>query len=376
MTRKIYLIKFLLILLLLLLLSACQPVTERTVDKGEDIDNKSMYQIKIPKTIIEEEMKVETVIDWMDSDLILYLARPIGNEPQQLMVLNMKSGQQEIFYQPVAPIVNVSISPSKNFVLVHTSSSAKEATIHLLRNDGTEQFAAAIPSEELDFSWNPYENGVLFVTSFFEDWSFTNYKIDTKQKKITHLDFPQPFAQWEAKDRLMYLDWDKNDLDATAPLISMDMKSRKKKAVMLDVLQFHKWREGFMAIQVTTEKPDKAVYKFFDGSNKQIFSFMVPRTTSYAHSEVPNFTFNEAQDSFYTFVPDKHPKEGKIGEQYKLIQVNYRTGDIITILKSAENAPITCSPEGNWCLYGHQHEKLINTYEKKVFSLVETRKDE
>ncbi|WP_142919903.1 YqgU-like beta propeller domain-containing protein [Peribacillus glennii] len=360
----------------MLLLSACEPVKDRTIDKLDDIDAKPIYQKEIPKPISEENMQVEAVVGWLDSDLILYSAKPFGSELQQLMVFNLKSGKQEIFYQPIAPIVNVSISPSKDFVLVHTSSSAKKAAIHILTNDGTEEYTAVIASEELDYSWNPYEKGVLFLTSFFEDWSFTNYKIDTKQKSIVALDFPQPFAQWEERGRLMYLDWGKNDLGATAPLISMDIMSRKKETIMLDVLQFHKLKEGFMAIQVTSEKPNQAVYKFFDGSNKQMFSFTAPRSGSFSETAVPYFTFNEATHSFYTFVPDMDAKAGKFGEPYELIRVNYRTGDKMTLLKEAENAPITCSPEGSWCLYGHQQEKLIKMKDKKIYSLIETRKDE
>lgn len=367
------------LLSLLLLLSACQPETDHTaVYPPDEHKNKPLYKNEEahanPKQIPQEKERLETVIGWLGSDKILYSAIPNGNDSPQVMLFNRETGKAEIFYQPGAPVVNVSISPRGDYVAIHTSSTANKATIDLVKSDGTKEYSAAIPSKELDFSWNPYDNGVLFLTSFFEDWSFTSYIVDAKKKTITALDFPQPFAQWEEQERLLYLDWNRNDPKLQAPLISMNINDRSKETVMLDVFHFQKMKQGLMAIQIKSEKTNEAVYKFFNGKNKQISSFTAQRLPSFSDPVIPHFSFNEKTSSFYTFIPDRVLKEGKYEGRYKLIKFNYKTGNITEVLNEAENSPINCSPEGSWCLYGNQQEKIINVKEKKVYSLVEAMK--
>ncbi|WP_160118443.1 hypothetical protein [Bacillus sp. V59.32b] len=355
---------------LFLLISACQPQAKPvTDDHNEEVPSRH-------KLLNEENDKFEAALGWLDSETILYSVKQDENQPPQLKVFNRKTGKQEIFYQPEAAIVNVSISPSRNYVLVHTSSSPHKANIDILKQDGTKEYSVAIPSDELDFSWNPYEDGILFLTSFSEDWSFTSYVLDTKKKAIAPLDFPQPFAQWAGKEELLYVDWKKEDPDLRAPLISLNIKNQKKETVMLDVVHFQKIKNGLMAIQVESEKPDQAEYKFYNGKKEQVSSFSVPHVNTFSDSMIPFYSFDDKKNTFYTFTPESAFTGDPYQGTFKLIEYNWETGKKKEVLKEMENAPLSCSSEGSWCLYGHQLESVINMQEKKVYPLLKARNDE
>jgi hypothetical protein len=41
-------------------------------------------------------------------------------------------------------------------------------------------------------------------------------------------------------------------------------------------------------------------------------------------------------------------------------------------MEGMENEPLDCAPEGTYCLYGYQLEKLIDLQEKQILDLVDT----
>ncbi len=57
----------------------------------------------------------------------------------------------------------------------------------------------------------------LFVSSFYEDWTYSSYVLNPDEQTMETLDFPQPFAQWASENDLMFFDWDKEEPALTAP---------------------------------------------------------------------------------------------------------------------------------------------------------------
>jgi hypothetical protein len=368
-----------LVISLILLLSACQSKDDRLVSHF-DVDNKNPlsredYSITKPKKLMHD-VKLESVYGWLDKNSILYGARQKGEKQSELMVYHAKTGKQEVFYRPNGEIINVSISPSKKFILIHTSAGTHKAHLDFLNSNGQKQFAVSIESAEVDFSWNPFNDGRLFLTAFSADWSYRTYLIDIMDEKLESIDLPQPFAQWASKSKLLYLDWDDNERALTAPLSEYDLDNEKTRTHMLGVIAFQQVNDALMAIQVKGEKPDEANYTFFTNDKTHISSFSVPLLRNFSEWVIPKYDYSQKTHSFYTFVPEKTGDANQYDGKFNLIEFNWETGKTEYLFKGMENQPISCSPDGNLCLYGHQLERIINLKEKKIYQLFKPGKDE
>ncbi|SFC39673.1 hypothetical protein SAMN05443252_103214 [Bacillus sp. OV322] len=306
---------------------------------------------------------------WLDSHTILYSSGKKGNQMQELHSWNMKTNKKRVFFQNEASISDVKISPSKSFVLVKLSSSKKKAIIEILDHTGKSVYSAAIPSTELTYEWNPYSDGVLFISGFNENWTYSSYAADVTRKKMDKVPFPQPFAQWSSKDELLYLDWDKKNPGQTAPLMKRNFTSGKTETVMLDIGYFKKWSKGLMTIAASSESPDKADYIFYNNKGKALSSMSMPLLKTFSDWVIPKMDVIGKTTELITFRPERGGDGSGADKHFSLVSFNWKTGKEEELLKHQSNEPLSCSPNGQWCLYGTQLENIVNMKTNKSYKL-------
>ncbi|MDQ7860793.1 hypothetical protein RCO48_06040 [Peribacillus frigoritolerans] len=145
------------------------------------------------------------------------------------------------FYQPAFAFSEVSISPSGTHILLSSFTSSDKASITILDKTGNPLYSVAIPAYELAYEWNSFKDGRLFVSSFYEDWTYSSYVLNPDEQTMETLDFPQPFAQWASENDLMFFGLGQRRT-------CFDGSPEKKKALhgdgadslMLDVIHFKK----------------------------------------------------------------------------------------------------------------------------------------
>ncbi|MGE8078130.1 hypothetical protein [Peribacillus loiseleuriae] len=357
-----------------LLLTACEATkNEETLKPEKELENPVVVEDKyeIPEFLIDKHEQIVQVYGWLDSSTILYSSKLDESDQLQLMSWNFQTQKKSVFYQPTDDIVDVSISPDRSYVLVHLALLANKAAIEVLNHDGTMAFSASVPSIELAYEWNIHDQGVLFLSSFFEDWSYQTYIVNTKEQTIEKIEFPQPFVKWGSKEDLLYLDWNEDEPNLKAPLIKKNLHSNQRESMMLDVIYFTRTAHTLMTIQDQSENYDKATYSFFNDKNKLITSFSVPHLKNFSSWLIPYFEMREESSQFISFVPEKATNVDQYDGKFSLQVFNWNTGKEEEILTKAENEPISCSPNGLWCLYGNQFEKIINLKTKTVKHLFE-----
>lgn len=348
----------------ILLISACEPskdlskpVNDTEKEHSQSNLETSVSNLKVPTA---ETEKIEAIFGWLDSKTILYSVKRDGNELSQLMEWNLETNETSVFYQPAFAFSEVSISPSGTHILLSSFTSSDKASITILDKTGNPLYSVAIPAYELAYEWNSFKDGRLFVSSFYEDWTYSSYVLNPDEQTMETLDFPQPFAQWASENDLMFLDWDKEEPALTAPLERKALHGDGADSLMLDVIHFKKMKQALMTIQVETEKQDRGTYAFYDPTNKPIHSFSVPLLKSFSDWVIPSYDFIEKNKEFITFFPNESKDADQYEGRFTLTKLNWEKGTQEELMKDMENEPLSCSLDGNFCLYGYQFEKIID----------------
>lgn len=348
-----------------LLLTACEPVNDLQdqANKNPDVQD----QISIDNLNLKEEdaSEIEAIYGWLSSDTILYSKRLKNEDLPQLMTWNLKSNEHRIFYNPTAPISAVSISPSKSYVLVSTTLEEKVQN-NILNANGDPVYSVSMPAFDITYEWNVYKEGVLFLSNFYEDWTYNSYIVNAEKQTTKMIDHPEPFAQWDSAQGMMFLDRKKGESTLSAPLVRKKLNEEKMDSIMLDVVHFKKMKKTLMTIQMNTEKLNRATYSFFNEKYKPITTFTVPFLNSNSDWKIPAYDFNEQRGEFFTFVPEKSINAGQYSGNYTLIKFNWITNKKVEILDHIKSEPLSCSPNGNLCLYGYRFDKVIDVKNHKI----------
>lgn len=348
----------------ILLISACEPskdlskpVTDTEKEHSQSNLGNSSRDWKIPT---DETEKIDQIYGWLDTNTILFAEKRDGNKVPQLMAWDLETNETSVFYQPAIAFSEVSISPSGTHILISSFTSSDKASITILDRTGNPLYSMAIPAYELAYEWNSYRDGTLFLSSFNEDWTYSSYVLNPDDQSMETLDFPQPFAQWAGEKELMFLDWDRDEPALTAPLVRKALNDDKADSLMLDVIHFKKMKHALMTIQVETEKHDRGTYAFYDQTNEPIHSFSVPLLKSFSDWVIPSYDFNEKNKEFITFIPNESKDADQYEGRFTLTKLNWEKGTQEEVMKDMENEPLSCSLDGNFCLYGYQFEKIID----------------
>lgn len=348
----------------ILLITACEPskdlskpVNDTEKEHSQSKLETSVSNLKVPTA---ETEKIEAIYGWLDSKTILYSVKRDGSKISQLMAWNLETNDTSVFYQPAFAFSEVSISPSGTHILVSSFTSSGKASITILDKTGNPLYSVSIPAYELAYEWNSYQDGMLFLSSFYEDWTYSSYVLNPDDQTMETLDFPQPFAQWAGEKELMFLDWDKEEPALTAPLERKALNGDGADSLMLDVIHFKKMKQALMTIQVETEKQDRGTYAFYDSTNKPIHSFSVPLLKSFSDWVIPSYDIIEKNKEFITFIPNESKDADQYEGRFTLTKFNWAKGTQEELMKDMENEPLSCSLDGNLCLYGYQFEKMID----------------
>ena len=57
-------------------------------------------------------------------------------------------------------------------------------------------------------------------------------------------------------------------------------------------------------------------------------------------------------------------------EEFQLMKFDADANQVQEIMGGLKNEPLSCSPDGSYCLYGYNFEKLIDLNKKKIMKLI------
>lgn len=358
---------FPIILFLSLLLGACNLQTQKRSNQNPAKKNATNFSVKdwkLPLTVSKGEFF--KIAGWISENQILYITNI--KQSSNIYIYDFLTGKSKFVFKTDSPIVNVQISPSKKYFLVQSSPSTYEGMIEIINQKGKVSWKHSMASYELEFEWNPYDESKILVSNFNEDWTFKLFLIEMKRSKMKEISVLQPFLQWVNRDEIAYLKWDEKKSTLSAPLVFKGLEDGEERPVFPGVFHF----TVFPDLLLTIEAKDKtnSTYTFFDKKLKRIFSFSIPQLTNYSDWVVPNYDYIENKKEFIAFSPLESTEADSYTEGFNLVTYNFKDGKHQLILTGLDDAPLSCSPLGNTCLYGNSFEKLIDLKTKKIYDLL------
>lgn len=341
-----------------MLVTGCEdkPAKSEVATKTEKkVENQVVTVSPLPFT--EDDYKFESSFGWLNDDTIIYTVQE--DQRYHVFSFHIPSQRKEKIYSTNEIISEASISPNKKYILIYSASESSKANIKIISSDGKELYSVSIPSAEIDYSWSQYSDDVLLIDSFYEDWTHTSYVANFSKGSLEEVKLSKPFAQWSSKDSVMYLEWDEESPQLSAPIMEYDLKTKDTKKIKNDVISFNKRKDVFLSIHEQKDNNSEIEYQFFDKKGKKLKSLRSPVIGSYSGWIIPAFDLTPLNKTITTFLPYESAIVDQYDQNFKLIRFNWETGKTQVLKEDVESAPISCSSNGKRCLYGNALENLI-----------------
>jgi len=347
-----------------LILSSCDVKQSNTPSDKEAKDRKIEKTILPP--ISPSEGEFIQVFGWINNHTICYAANLKGD--YELYTYNLHTGKHTSIFKSEFELANVLIND--NYILVYSILSDSEGEIHIIDSTGKKLVAKTIQSHETEFSWNPYNDNEILITTFSAEWESRVYKLEIKESALSEFFKSTPFPQWISDREVMYLDWDQEDPSLYAPLKLLNTETEEEKEINLHSIYFiDKKNEFIITVSSNLDNSNEAIYSFYKEDLEKKASISIPRLSTFSNWLIPNYTIYE--DQLLTFVPRKEGNADTYQDGYDLVSINMESGDTTILLPDLdiENQPIQISSDGKYCLYGYYFENLIDTETGEIINL-------
>ncbi|MFT9597820.1 hypothetical protein [Mesobacillus sp.] len=381
-TESTYRIPYVSLLLLIIItsvlgLSGCSQKLDASLHEGaghglnrvKESPGPSFLGADIVPIEIGEQEEFYKSAGWLSDTEILYISNK-GESTSILYSYNLGTGKASLLYRSEQPIITAIPSPEKTKVMIHSAAS-EEGTLTVIDLSGKEMYSTSIQSYELTFEWNPFDENLLVVSAFTEDWAFNSYLLDLRDNNLKEIKLPEPFVRWISEDNLVYQEWDEDGISLKAPLRTFSLKENKTKTILEDVYQFDSQGPYLMTVKVNEEEnQESGLYAFFRNGDKSVGSIEVPLLTSFSGWVVPFYDLMENGKNLIYLRATGQGEADLYDGGFDLMRYHIDTGNEEVIINEMANEPLSCSPSGEMCLYGFQFDKLLNIETNEVIDLV------
>jgi hypothetical protein len=329
----------------------------------ESHTGKTIVPISIP------EGEFGGIQGWIDDQTIVYL-----NSTEQISILylyDLYSGKTTELFKSDIPIVSVVVSPSRDRLLIHTSPNSYEGIINIIDKKGKILVEKSLLSSELTFEWNLFNEELILISSFDEEWEFNVFLLNIQKNELKESVLTdQPFASWIASDQLIYLNWDLNAPEFFAPVIKQEIINGEKEQLNCsNVFQLDSFKDFLLLITANQNKQEYAVYTLLSDEWKPLKTFTIPHLSRFSDWLIPFYDFQPKKKVFITFQPVTSGEFDTYNQGFQLVQYHIKDKQEDVLFEGMENKPLRFSPNGDFLLYGHQFENLIDLRTKKIISL-------
>jgi hypothetical protein len=349
-------------LLCILWLSACQSEqTQTSPPEKEKTENKEVIS-----GILAQDSFVEN-IGWLSDSEILSVQNDDGIP--SLYIYNLSDGSHKKIYGIPSSFVSASISPDMKKILIHSAPASYSARVTIIDRAGEVLFQEDIPSYELTHSWNKFNDNALLMTSFSEDWSFQVFHIDIEERTMDPIEVEQPFVQWQSKSSILFQDWNTEEISVAAPLISQNIQGGAKEMIVDSSVHFNQFNDSLLSV-FSREEEGPFTYQFITSNGEIQSEFTVDLLSRYSDWLIPHYDMIEGKGQLITFVANEPGSFDTYSGTFSLERWDTVSGKDTVLFEDLPLEPIQCSPNGDYCLYGNQLEKVIDLTNSTIIQLL------
>lgn len=306
---------------------------------------------------------------WLNDSSILYIANK--GEGSLLYSYNLGSGNATLLFESEVPIISAEVSPGKKKVLIHSAAS-NQGILTIIDPTGEKLYSTNIESYELSFEWNPFNEELILISAFTEEWNFSSYLLNLRENKLKEINLSEPFVRWISNEELVYQVWDEEGIALQAPLYSVSLNAEQPVEIEDDVFQFDSLNRYLLTVKIDQQtQPETARYTLYSKGSNPLASFNTPVLTSFSGWVVPFYDLME-EGKDLLFLRALHHGEADIYQEgFDLVRFDLESKTEDLIFSGLANEPISCSPSSEMCLYGFQLEKVLSIDTKEIIELVQ-----
>jgi len=366
------------IFLCLLFISGCQQSsTDVSIHKkisvqrslGKSLPDDALNQTIQPLTI--EEPMFHSMVDFVDEKRVAYIENH-SDGTSSIHIYNFIKGVSEWSFRAKAPIIHAEISPSKKYMLVHSSPMISEGKIDIIDLETKSVIVTDfIPSFELAYEWNPYNEQEIFITAFQDDFTYTMFDLNLKSGEKKEVPFSQPFVKWKNDSEVIAINWDINEPQTSAPLIQYQMNGDGKIIDPNNEYYFvDSWKGILMLFSINQNNQHTSTVTFFNTELEKIYEKTIPHLNAYSTIVVPYFDYIEEKKSFLMILPKEFGDADTYTGGFQLVEIDPTDGKDKVLKEDIMNAPLSCNKRGDQCLIGYRYENLLSLYDQTVQPIV------
>jgi len=369
------------IFLFLLFISGCQQSSsDVTIHKkisaerpiGKSLPDDAMNQTIHPITI--EEAMFHSVIDFVDEKRIVYIENN-SDGTSSINLYNFIEGVSEWSYRANAPIIHAEMSPSKKYLLVHSSPMMSEAKIDIIDLKMKSVIVSdSIPSFELAYEWNPYNDQQLLITAFQDDFTYKMFDLNIKSGEKREVSLSQPFVKWKSDSEVIAINWNINEPQTSAPLIQFQMNGDGKTIDPNHEYYFiDSWEGILMLFSINQNNQHTSTVTFFNSEMEKIYEKTIPHLNAYSTIVVPYLDYIEEKKSFYMILPKEYGETDMYTGGFQLVEIHPFDGKEKVLIEDIMNAPLSCHNKGDQCLIGYRYENMLSLYDQSLQPIVNVK---
>ncbi|WLR43934.1 hypothetical protein LC087_07440 [Bacillus carboniphilus] len=263
----------------------------------------------------------------------------------------LKISKNELFFESQNSIEEVFLTES--LLIVHQSQSVSDNEIIVFNRQGEILLSWEVEGTYFQYEVNPYDENIVFLTSFDENWVYRTYEINLEMGKVTKSLIEEPFIEWVSKNEYTYLAWSQEIEETTAPLVLADVNSEWNEIFAENVIEQQSLKEGLMYVSMEDEDRGIVKYHFYSMIEKQEWSFFEGEIKQEYHEWIiPPYTVDWNGHMFYTFILN--------GDSYTLVQFNIDTGEQVVLKEHLDPKAIQVSPFNKLLLYGEKQSEVFS----------------
>ncbi|WP_096201250.1 hypothetical protein [Bacillus sp. FJAT-45350] len=364
---------FVFLIIILFLFTACQPSTEvrpmpayEHVIVKEKIAFAPSFKQDIHTLNVNPYSFVE-VSEWYSDRELLYLKDENGLSIIQRF--DLYTGDNTIFFEVDEPVLYVEANKDYSLFAIQTISlESEKSPLYIVDSEGQVRYQFDDIGEDYTIYWSQYEEDELLIVAFLPNWEYYVYHLSIGEQSLAQLEIEQTYFQWLTEDEVGFLDWP-YEPSYYAPLVSYNIHTKEKQKVDDEILAFLSFQnDKYVTVKVNSPTDEHSIYRFYEKGEK-INETKVPVLNTFSEQWwVPFHAYSD--NLFYYLRPFRSGDFFNYRDGYTLVSFNITTGQEEKIIVVDNHAPIKISPNGDWILYGHKSEQIINVKNKLMKKLV------
>lgn len=352
-----------LILVLIFFVSACRFSDKAAPSEDSESENAVMIE-KVP--LDKEDFR--KIIGWKSTEEVIVQAG--SAEGDSLYSFNILTGEFNLFYEIDSFILASRIVMEEEEIIIQLVKDANSSLIVLDFKGNVLQEREIQSSGFVDINVNAQNPSLVFI-SYYEGENNTavfNWNMDTNE--YTEVESASLEPQWYSENLYLFVDNGEDFSLETGELYMGDIRSNE--ILLLDsyVSDFYLHEDSFIKFTPSDFNEQEIMLTYQYPFLVDAGFMVVPKVTMNERIVFPYLTQAVRDSAIYgIFAQEAVSLEEEAGS-FMFSEIDFENGKLNEIVEVPDNAPISISENGKYCLFGWSYEMLIDIENQQLYELL------